>query len=51
MVCTARKTGASANFGGSGGAIVGAYEDENMFQELVSAMKAINVAVIKPKVV
>ena len=31
MVHTAREAGATANFAGSGGAIVGTYEDEDMF--------------------
>lgn len=48
MVHTARSTGASAKFCGSGGAIVGAYEDDAMYRELVSALRRINVQVIKP---
>jgi glucuronokinase len=50
MVYTARSVGATSNFAGSGGAIVGTYTDETMFQRLVSAMKPIGVDVIKPKV-
>lgn len=50
MVHTARSAGATANFAGSGGAIVGTYEDEGMFQRLTDAMKGIGVGVIKPKV-
>jgi len=50
MVHTARTAGATANFAGSGGAIVGTYEDERMFQNLTDAMKAIGVGVIKPEV-
>ena len=34
MVKAARQAGASANFAGSGGAIVGTYTDEDMFQRL-----------------
>lgn len=49
MIRAARRVGASANFAGSGGAIVGAYEDEAMFQRLVAEMKPYQVAVIKPK--
>jgi glucuronokinase len=51
MIQTARSVGASANFAGSGGAIVGCYDDENMFQQLAAAMNNIGVAVIKPRVV
>ncbi len=40
--------GASANFAGSGGAIVGSYTDEAMYQNLVSEMKKANIAVLKP---
>jgi len=50
MVEMARAAGASANFAGSGGAIVGMYEDEAMFEKLVAEMKKIGVAVIKPLV-
>lgn len=50
MIKAARKAGASANFAGSGGAIVGAYEDEAMFQRISEEMKNIGVAVIKPAV-
>jgi glucuronokinase len=51
MVHTARNGGASANFAGSGGAIVGTYTDDAMFARLTDDMKAIGVAVIKPKIV
>ena len=50
MIHTARRAGATANFAGSGGAIVGTYADEAMFGRLVEAMKAIGVAVIGPKI-
>jgi glucuronokinase len=50
MIHTARRAGATANFAGSGGAIVGTYADEAMFRRLVEEMKAIGVAVIKPKI-
>lgn len=50
MIRTARQVGAAANFAGSGGAIVGTYTDESTYQSLVSAMKTIGVAVIKPKI-
>lgn len=51
MVHTARAAGATANFAGSGGAIVGTYEDDAMFQRLAEAMRPIGVGVIKPNIV
>lgn len=48
MVKTARSVGASAKFSGSGGAIVGTYEDETMFNRLQQAFSSKNIAVIKP---
>lgn len=48
MVETARGTGASAKFAGSGGAIVGSYRDEPMYQALCAALGKIGCAVIKP---
>jgi glucuronokinase len=50
MVHTARRVGATSNFAGSGGAIVGTYKDEGMFQELQSALQKIGVAVLKPRI-
>jgi glucuronokinase len=51
MVHTARKAGATANFAGSGGAIVGTYADDDMFQRLGDYLKPLGITVIKPKVV
>jgi glucuronokinase len=51
MVTMARAQGATANFAGSGGAIVGTYDDEATFGKLTAAGKAIGVAVIRPKIV
>lgn len=51
MVKTARTAGASAKFTGSGGAIVGAYKDQKMFNALKTQMAKIGVKVIKPKIV
>jgi glucuronokinase len=48
MVETARQVGASAKFAGSGGAIVGTYTDEAMFQRLQAALGAIGCRVVKP---
>ncbi len=50
MIYTARNVGASANFAGSGGAIVGAYPDEETYQKLTAAMRRIGVAVVKPQI-
>ena len=46
----ARSCGASAKFAGSGGAIVGVYQDEAMFQTLTSRLEAIGSRVIKPQI-
>jgi len=51
MVETARSCGASANFAGSGGAIVGTYPDEAAFIKLQEAMKNIGCETVKPIVV
>jgi len=48
MVETARACGASANFAGSGGAIVGTYPDEAAFVKLQEAMKEIGCETVKP---
>jgi glucuronokinase len=50
LIETAREAGASANFAGSGGAVVGLYEDESMFTRLSEAMEKIGVGVLKPKI-
>jgi glucuronokinase len=51
MVETARSCGASAKFAGSGGAIVGLYEDEAMLAQLRESLTAIGSKVIVPQVV
>jgi len=48
MIATARRQGASANFAGSGGAIVGIYDDEAMFKKLTSAFEQKGIRVVKP---
>ncbi|MDD5677173.1 MAG: GHMP kinase [Kiritimatiellae bacterium] len=48
MVEAARSAGASAKFSGSGGAIVGTYDDEAMFQHLARTLGAIQVKIFKP---
>jgi glucuronokinase len=50
MVETARACGASAKFAGSGGAIIGTYKDQAMYQELCSQMAQIGSKVIMPLV-
>jgi len=51
MVETARSCGASAKFAGSGGAIVGIYQGEAMYQQLTARLGAIGSRVIKPQLV
>jgi len=51
MVMSARGVGCSAKFAGSGGAIIGLYEDEEQYQRLVSVMSAIGCTTIKPSIV
>ena len=48
LVQTARKCGASAAFSGSGGAIIGIYQDDEMLNRLIYSLKNINARVIKP---
>ncbi len=50
MVETARACGASAKFAGSGGAIIGTYRDEAMFDRVSAAMAALGCRTIKPQV-
>jgi glucuronokinase len=48
MVETARAIGASAKFTGSGGAIVGTYTDEAMYEKLATALAHSGIHIIKP---
>jgi glucuronokinase len=50
MVAAARSVGASAKFTGSGGAIIGTYEDDAMFTALRRRLEAMNIRVIRPAV-
>jgi glucuronokinase len=50
MVEVARQCGASANFAGSGGAIIGTYQGEAMFAELGKRLGAIGSKVIRPEI-
>ena len=51
MVEVARKTGASAKFTGSGGAIIGTYPDYSSLQELKVRLGEIGVDLIIPEIV
>jgi len=48
MVETARAAGASAKFTGSGGAIIGTYTDEAVFEALAAGLGRIGVHAVKP---
>ncbi len=50
MVLAARRSGASAKFAGSGGAIVGTYEDEEQFAALERDLKSIGCKTFKPTI-
>jgi len=50
MVETARRCGASSKFAGSGGAIVGTYDSETMFENVRASLAAIGSRTIKPHV-
>ncbi len=51
MVEAARSAGASAKFTGSGGAVIGTYEDEEMFLKLKNILSKKKIEVIKPEIV
>lgn len=51
LINCARNVGASSKFCGSGGAIVGIYEDENMYLRLEREMKKIQARVMRPIIV
>ena len=50
MVMTARSAGASAKFAGSGGAIVGTFEDETQFAALSKALAKIGCTTFVPTI-
>jgi len=50
MVERARAAGAYAKFAGSGGAIVGVYEDEAMYERLVETLKEGRAITFKPRI-
>ncbi len=51
MVRRAREVGATAHFAGSGGAILGTYTDEAMYQRLESVMEKIHCRLVQPIIV
>ena len=51
MIERARSTGATANFAGSGGAIIGTVPDEATFGRLVSELSTIGCDVLRPSLV
>ncbi len=51
MVNIARSAGASAKFTGSGGALIGTYLNETMYQVLKIRFKKFGIEIIKPKIV
>ena len=51
MITVARSAGASAKFAGSGGAIVGTYEDDAHFERLASVLSEIGCKTLKPAIV
>jgi len=51
LIDVARSCGASASFTGSGGAIIGIYNDNEMLQKLVYALRNIQARVIKPYII
>ncbi|MCI0512351.1 GHMP kinase [candidate division KSB1 bacterium] len=48
MIEAARSCGASAKFAGSGGSIIGTYEDDNMYWKLVGNLSEVGAKVIRP---
>jgi glucuronokinase len=50
MIRTSRRLGATSNFAGSGGAIVGTYRDEAMYEALAREFSRIGVGIVKPLV-
>lgn len=51
MVEAARSTGASAKFTGSGGAVIGIYDNEEMFDKLSETLGEKGIEVFKPNIV
>jgi glucuronokinase len=51
MVETARAAGASAKFAGSGGAVIGTYDSERVYNTLAERLGALGCTVFKPEIV
>lgn len=51
MIDAARSVGASAKFTGSGGAIIGQYSDEPMFEALVNTLQSLGITLLKPDII
>jgi len=51
MIELARSVGASAKFTGSGGAIIGTYQNEEMYKNLTTILQKNNIQILKPKIV
>ena len=51
LVTTARKHGASAKLSGSGGAVVGAYPDEESYRRMEEAYHRIGAKIVRPRAV
>jgi glucuronokinase len=51
MVETARAAGASAKFAGSGGAVIGTYPSERVYEQLAERLGALGCTVFKPEIV
>ena len=47
MIMRSRAVGASAKFAGSGGAIIGVYQDDSMFDQLQSTLGPIGCNVLR----
>ncbi|MCP4750957.1 MAG: GHMP kinase [Proteobacteria bacterium] len=50
MIEAARSVGASAKFTGSGGAIVGTYRDDDMFEKLAEKLEPLQICIFKPDI-
>jgi glucuronokinase len=50
VIRTARRCGAAAKFAGSGGSIIGIFEDDTMFQRLSVELGRIGAKVIRPRI-
>ena len=51
MIELARNNGASAKFTGSGGAIIGQFHNEKMYEDLQAEFSRNHITVIKPRII